>query len=326
MPVPGKDEDKKSFITRCIPIVINEGTTKDPKQAAAICHSIWRKNKKDSDEDSEELSDEFIEFTFTNVHLCSCYDSEEKNTNQTYEEVDIDIAGKSHKFIKTTAVAVVGNRFMKGVFVSHDELKKTLDFWNSTLHDINHMGTSSPDSFYGLRPNIEYFVGFQKNARIDEKTKALSVDVYINTESPKYAAWKSYIDTCIASNRVPNVSMSVWAKTKPVRAKDLPSDVNYKEMGINDNTQIAYMHDIIPRALTTGFEGVCSDKDGCGIGIKSESLYVNPCNCVESTQLTDSKTDAEDVSPTGENECECESQKAYRNKLVKLKKYLEGGK
>ena len=43
MPVPGKGEPRDKFISRCIPIVIHEGTTDDPKQAAAICHSIWRK-------------------------------------------------------------------------------------------------------------------------------------------------------------------------------------------------------------------------------------------------------------------------------------------
>ena len=44
MPKPSSGENKKDFISRCIPIVISEGTTKDPKQAAAICYSIWRKH------------------------------------------------------------------------------------------------------------------------------------------------------------------------------------------------------------------------------------------------------------------------------------------
>ena len=43
MPVPRSGETRKKFISRCIPIVLHEGTTDDPKQAAAICHSIWRK-------------------------------------------------------------------------------------------------------------------------------------------------------------------------------------------------------------------------------------------------------------------------------------------
>ena len=46
MPVPSKGESKDDFISRCIPIVINEGTTDDTQQAAAICFSIWERKKK----------------------------------------------------------------------------------------------------------------------------------------------------------------------------------------------------------------------------------------------------------------------------------------
>jgi hypothetical protein len=41
MPVPRKGEKRKDFVDRCIPIVIDEGTAKDPKQAVAICNSMW---------------------------------------------------------------------------------------------------------------------------------------------------------------------------------------------------------------------------------------------------------------------------------------------
>jgi len=51
MPIPKKGETKKDFISRCIPFVIEEGTTDDPKQAAAICYSIWRRSKKKSAEE-----------------------------------------------------------------------------------------------------------------------------------------------------------------------------------------------------------------------------------------------------------------------------------
>ena len=43
MPLPHKGETEDEFISRCIPIVIHEGTTKNPSQAAAICYSIWRR-------------------------------------------------------------------------------------------------------------------------------------------------------------------------------------------------------------------------------------------------------------------------------------------
>lgn len=54
MPTPGKKEDQKSFISRCIPIVLKEGTAKDNKQAAAICHSLWKKKGQAETVDDKE--------------------------------------------------------------------------------------------------------------------------------------------------------------------------------------------------------------------------------------------------------------------------------
>ncbi len=47
MPEPKKGEKKDDYIKRCIPQVLDEGTAKDRKQAAAICYSMFeRKTKK----------------------------------------------------------------------------------------------------------------------------------------------------------------------------------------------------------------------------------------------------------------------------------------
>ena len=46
MPMPGKKETQEDFVSRCIPIVLEEGTAKNQKQAAAICFSMWREAKK----------------------------------------------------------------------------------------------------------------------------------------------------------------------------------------------------------------------------------------------------------------------------------------
>lgn len=45
MPKPKPKETQKEFISRCIPIVMHEGTTDDEKQAAAICYKYWRESK-----------------------------------------------------------------------------------------------------------------------------------------------------------------------------------------------------------------------------------------------------------------------------------------
>jgi len=55
MPTPRSGEKKDKFIDRCIPQVIRDGTAQDGSQAAAICHSIWRRRKKAK---KKELKDE----------------------------------------------------------------------------------------------------------------------------------------------------------------------------------------------------------------------------------------------------------------------------
>lgn len=41
--MPAAGESQKEFVSRCIPIVLNDGTAKDPEQAAAVCYSLWEK-------------------------------------------------------------------------------------------------------------------------------------------------------------------------------------------------------------------------------------------------------------------------------------------
>lgn len=60
MPTPPRPgEREKDFINRCIPVVINDGTAKDPQQAAAICYSMWEDAKK-KDEEVKQLAHDFI--------------------------------------------------------------------------------------------------------------------------------------------------------------------------------------------------------------------------------------------------------------------------
>lgn len=47
MPTPRKDEKRKDFVSRCVPIVLQDKTAKNPEQAVAICNQIFiNKNKK----------------------------------------------------------------------------------------------------------------------------------------------------------------------------------------------------------------------------------------------------------------------------------------
>jgi len=43
LPTPNKEETEQQFVSRCIPIVLRDGTAKDQTQAAAVCYSMFRK-------------------------------------------------------------------------------------------------------------------------------------------------------------------------------------------------------------------------------------------------------------------------------------------
>ena len=58
MPTPNKKESKKDYIQRCVPIVLDEGTAKDSKQAVAICSSMWEQDKKKKKNRAKALLEE----------------------------------------------------------------------------------------------------------------------------------------------------------------------------------------------------------------------------------------------------------------------------
>lgn len=56
MPTPPKPgESEKDFINRCVPVVLHDKTTDDPKQAVAICYSMWNEHKKKEQEVNQAI-------------------------------------------------------------------------------------------------------------------------------------------------------------------------------------------------------------------------------------------------------------------------------
>jgi hypothetical protein len=45
MPTPHANESRKDFVSRCIPIVLDDGTAGDSDQAVAVCNSMWEDRK-----------------------------------------------------------------------------------------------------------------------------------------------------------------------------------------------------------------------------------------------------------------------------------------
>jgi cation transport regulator ChaB len=259
------------------------------KQAWAAVHNAgwnkdkegnWKKSEYETEIKSFKFEVELKEFTLQTT-------LEQNQGNGPIEDKD---------WIKFKAVAVVGDRMMKNAFVPYKVLRQTLDEWNGTIHDINHMATSYPDtSFPFKRQNIEYVIGYQDNAYANDSTKEISMDVNINKNAPKFTAWKSFVDIKNKSGKIPNVSMSIDARFKKIKVKELQFDSdsydNAKMQGFNDDDIIEYLLEVYPRALTTCIQGDCSAKKGCGLAIKHE--HESNCNCLSCNPkvIVDNKDD-----------------------------------
>lgn len=268
MPEIKKGETKKQYMDRCIPYCISkEGLNQE--QAEAKCSGMFDEHKEKGTQYEEK--GEFKEYTFEcSLHIV------EMNASLTTTLNDKTQPIKSKEGWETfRAVAVVGDRMMKNTYVPYEALKEAIDGWNGTYHDLNHMGTSYPDTKYPfIRQNIDYIVGYQNNALANDETKEISMDVNISKSSPKYASWKSFVEINKEAGKIPNVSMSIVARSKRVKAKDLNFDA--LPQGYKPNDMVECLYDIHPKALTTCIEGVCNDSQGCGLAVNNEC---NECKC-----------------------------------------------
>jgi hypothetical protein len=63
MPTPNKNEKQKDYMKRCVPMVMDEGTVKNNKQAVAVCYSLWRQHKGKSKSEArlEAVAEEILE-------------------------------------------------------------------------------------------------------------------------------------------------------------------------------------------------------------------------------------------------------------------------
>lgn len=196
------------------------------------------------------------------------------------------IISEDDKWVTIKATAIIGNRMMNGYYIPYSELKKSVNAWNGTFHDISHLGTSYPDTVPPFRrENLEYVVGYQSDTKADDATKELNMTVKISKQSKKYPEWRSFIDICKAAHKIPNVSVSLNAKAKEMRASDL-CDEDKGECGLdssNDKKSIICLCDIEPKALTTCLKGACDEKRGCGLAQHNETQVDQTCDCGNET-------------------------------------------
>lgn len=276
-PTPKKGEKKKDYIKRCIPIVHAEHPTWEMDKVRAVCYNLWDKKHKNMllQEGYELFTDSAIFFTTEKSETKNILEQEQPSVNEQ----------------KRNIIAIFANRFMNGGYVSEEELKKCYKKWENTLHDLNHMGTST--GYFLAQQDISYFVGWHTNVKYDEDTKSVSMELNIDSNVPRSKEWEGYISLCEKAGQIPNVSVTYLAKRSFIALSTLPPEVQKKakEVGYGKEDLVPILNNITPVCVTTCFMGRCGDKDGCGI------------------RNTDSKC--------GSKSCDCEKINAEREELIK---------
>lgn len=173
-------------------------------------------------------------------------------------------------------IAVIGNRFMNGGFLPEGVLEKSYKKWNGTLHDINHMGTST--GFFLMQSDITYFIGYHKNVKYNSETKEVSMELHVEDDVALAADWKAYNKLCERAGQIPNVSVTYYAKRDWITASELPKDVPWKKEGYSKNDLVPVLNEITPICVSTVLQGRCNDKDGCGIrNIEKDTCTDDTC-------------------------------------------------
>lgn len=238
---PRDDESKDEFLARCHAYMKKHHPEMSKAQQSAICYQMWR----DKDKNSQVYHSEAQLFTETIDAPLVEYQNDEKPVAQ------------EQKFI-----AVIGDRFMNGGFLPYEELKKCYKQWEGTLHDLNHMGTST--GFMMMQQDISYFIGYHRNVKINDSDKSVSMELVVNKDAPRYKEWKAYIDICKEAGKIPNVSTTYFGQRRFITAKDLPQGVDYQSAGYTETDKVPVLYNVRPVGVSTVFIGRCSDKDGCG--------------------------------------------------------------
>jgi len=188
MPTPNEGESENEYVSRCIPIVIHEGTAKDSKQAAAICHSMWDEHKKKGNAVSGS--------TRVLLHLCA----------PIFLRKDANMNVLSSDDMERSTI-LVGDKIYNDIFFPSEELEKSFMSWDKQPLNINHS------------ENIEDIVGYVVEPKYDKETKKFSVKPVLDESTSKYAIAKGYIESRMKAGAIPEVSIGVWCDTVPVKDK-----------------------------------------------------------------------------------------------------------
>jgi hypothetical protein len=229
MPKPKKGEKRKDFVSRCIPIVLKDGTAKDQDQAVAVCNSMWRRRNVRN-----------LEHITTNLVANKKAIRREK------------LEGREHIVVPCVMLTEGVHEGNEGpLFYPAKELKKSTRLWNHRpivlYHPtLNGKGISACDPLImnsrktGLILNTQYDNKLRSEAWLEESRMDV-VDERI----------RQFIDNA----QMMEVSTGLYVETDGIEG-----DWNGEHyMGT------AYNHSPDHLALLPDMKGACSIEDGAGL-------------------------------------------------------------
>jgi hypothetical protein len=244
MPKPRKNESRESFVARCIPIVMKEGTAKNNKQATAVCNSMWEKGRTTNNKSSQTL--EHIAF---NAAACKAVVRNES------------LEGRDHYVVPMVMLTEGVHAGNKGpLYYPKEELSKSPSAWDHKPIVVYH----PDDDKTACRPTIinSQKVGIILNTEWDKKGKKLKAEAWIDKKRADKVDIR--ISESIEQNRVMELSTGLLTE----------NEMTPGQWGIEAYEGIARNYRPDHLALLPDKRGACSVDDGAGL-LKNEMSFSN---------------------------------------------------
>jgi len=140
LPNPRKDEDKNSFISRCMSNETMKSEFPDQKQRTAVCFSQWRKGRK---KDSEPLmTKQCINFVSKHYEI-----EKEEGTKERYIEVPISglKEDRDGEKMSQTAINKMIDSLKKGIVLHSDHGKGPIEYSWKDIQGVSVDGWQNND-------------------------------------------------------------------------------------------------------------------------------------------------------------------------------------
>lgn len=155
---------------------------------------------------------------------------------------------KPEKYNIERSTILVGDGTYNGVYFPADEIEKAHLTWNKQPLNLDHSD------------KVEDIVGYVTEAFYDKNTKKFSVKPIIDSQLPKSNIAKGYINSRLDAGSIPEVSVGVW--------------VDRVDESLDEGKTRLTARNLIGDHLALVTRGACSPQDGCGIGLKNDSVTI----------------------------------------------------